>query len=120
MIFRKNGEVNKNLFIWAAISAFRSCFLRKLRQAQLPKRAPLKSKCLFAKLRKHNYAKQKIVYFYIFSGFHSMGLLLMYLFNNYKIEKKIHQKIQKFLIKNLKLKIKIILILTKKIKKNQR
>jgi hypothetical protein len=25
-MFRKSGEVNKNLFIWAAISAFRSRF----------------------------------------------------------------------------------------------
>jgi hypothetical protein len=63
-MFRKNGEVNKNLFIWAAISAFP--LLRKLRQAQLPKKSS--AQVGLQKLRKHNYAKQKIITLY-FSGF---------------------------------------------------
>jgi hypothetical protein len=64
-MFRKNGEVNKNLFIWAAISAFRSRFFEET-STKLPKKSS--AQVGLQKLRKHNYAKQKIITLY-FSGF---------------------------------------------------
>jgi hypothetical protein len=65
VIFRKSGEINKIILIWAAISAFRSRFFEETSTSSVSQKELRSSRA--AKLIK-NYAKQKIVTLY-FSGF---------------------------------------------------